>query len=78
MPADPRLYQEIVLLGSVSADLAERNVQTFGTNAGGLGQHLTEIAFTKSEAAKPSERSLLSVQSYEFNAVRTPSHIALR
>jgi hypothetical protein len=59
MPPDPGFDQEIVLLGPVSTDLAEWDVQTFGANARRFRQHRTEIAFAKGEAAEAGERCLL-------------------
>jgi len=59
-PADPSLGEEIVLLGSVAADLAKRHFQTFGAGARCLGQYLPKVGFPEREAAEPRERSLLS------------------
>src|SRR6185437_14905320 len=57
---DPGLDQKIVFLGAISADFAEGDLQAFGANAGGLRQHLAEIAFDQGEAAESSKRCLLS------------------
>ena len=60
MPADPGLNEEIILLGSVSADLAERNLQTVGANTRGFRQHFAEIALAKRVGAEFRKRRLLS------------------
>src|ERR1700722_13037661 len=52
MPADPRLNEEIVLQGAETADLAEWNPKTGGTNTGSFRQDFTEIAFAQSVAAE--------------------------
>src|SRR6185437_10373420 len=50
------LDEEIALLGAVSADLAERDLQFRGANAGGFGQDVAEIAFAQGEAAEFRKR----------------------
>ena len=52
MPADSGLDEKVVLLGAVSADLAKRNLQTFGANPGGFGQDFAQIGLTQGETAE--------------------------
>ena len=62
MPTDPGLNEQIILVGSVSADFAERNSQTFGANTRGFRQHLAEIALAKREGAECRKCGLLPPQ----------------
>src|SRR6202043_1013652 len=62
MPPDPGFHKKIVLLGAVTANLAERDRHALGANASGFGQHSAKVTLAKSEAAECRKRSLLSQQ----------------
>jgi hypothetical protein len=68
LPAISGDDQKIVLFGSVSADLAEGNVEAFGAGPRGLGQNLHQVPFAECEAAEPGDGRLLPEQFLDFRA----------
>ena len=48
VPAGSGFDKEVIFVGTIAADLAVWDIQTAGTDAGGLGKYLDQIDFAKS------------------------------
>jgi hypothetical protein len=59
IPATTGLDEKIVLSSTVSADLAERNIQGRGTDTRGFGEDRQQVGFVECEPAKLRQSRLL-------------------
>ena len=55
--------KEVIFVGTIAGDFAIWDVQTVGTDTGGLGKYLDQINFAKSIGAECRECGLLSTES---------------
>ena len=62
IPAKPGLDEKIVLSGTVSADLAERNIQGRGADASGFGQDRQQVVSVECEPSKFCQSRLLPAE----------------
>jgi len=60
---------EIIVLGAVSAHLAEGDAEALGTDPNRFAQDIRQIQFTEREAAKPGDGRLLAQQLLHFCGV---------
>jgi hypothetical protein len=62
VPATPGLDEKIVLSGTVSANLAERNIQGRRTDTGGFGEDRQQVGFVECEPSKLRQSRLLAAK----------------